>query len=125
MSDLRYSAGPENSGLAASAGGRPTASIRRHLEAAAAAAFDVAIADLRSRTRGRARTAFARQTAMYAAHVVFGLSYAETGRLFGRDRTTAAHACRRVEERRDDHDIDLAVIAVEAACIRFALQDMQ
>jgi hypothetical protein len=39
---------------------------------------------------------------MYLAHVVCGLTFAEVSRIFGRDRTTVAHACAIVEDRRDD-----------------------
>src|SRR5690606_14591684 len=65
-------------------------------------------------TRGRAKVAMARQVAMYLAHVVCGLNLTEAGELFGRDRTTAAHACRVVERRREDHpDFDRALRLLE------------
>ncbi len=75
--------------------------------------FEIRATDLRGRGRGPARVAFARQCAMYVAHVTFGRSYSEAGRLFGRDRTTAAHACRIVEDRRDDPDTDAIVRLIE------------
>jgi hypothetical protein len=50
--------------------------------------------------------AFARQIAMYLAHVGFGLSMAEIGKAFGRDRTTVVHACHLVEDRRDEACFD-------------------
>jgi hypothetical protein len=53
---------------------------------------------------------------MYLAHVTLGLSYSEIGRAFGRDRTTAAHACRLVEERRDDPAIDAMLTSLESVC---------
>ncbi len=59
--------------------------------------------------------ASARQLAMYLAHVVGGLSLSEVGRLFGRDRTTVAHACQVVEDRRDDLTFDRAVSLLELA----------
>ncbi|HWJ72083.1 MAG TPA: helix-turn-helix domain-containing protein [Kaistia sp.] len=59
--------------------------------------------------RGPARIAFARQLAIYLARTRLGLSFTETGRLFQRDRTTAAHACRRIEESRDDAATDALV----------------
>ena len=46
--------------------------------------------DLRKRTRGRADTAFARQVAMYLAHVAYGLTLSDVGRVFERDRTTVS-----------------------------------
>lgn len=53
---------------------------------------------------------------MYLSHVTFGLSYSTIALLFSRDRTTAAHACRLVEERREDPTIDGVLHALEDAC---------
>src|SRR5690606_21283133 len=80
-----------------------------------AAAFGLPPADIEARTRLSARTAFARQVAMYIVHVHLGLSLSEVGRHFGRDRTTAAHACRMVEDRRDDPQIDGIIDSIGAA----------
>jgi chromosomal replication initiation ATPase DnaA len=71
-----------------------------------AAVFEVEVDDLRAATRRSPRAAFARQVAMYLAHVVCGLSLTEVGSLFARDRTTVAHACGVVEDRRDDPELD-------------------
>ncbi|MEX0752403.1 MAG: helix-turn-helix domain-containing protein [Xanthobacteraceae bacterium] len=86
------------------------------VETAVAATFAVPPAHLRAKTRGVFLVAFARQSAMYLAHVVFGLSFTQVGRYFGRDRTTAAHAARLIEERRDDPAIDALLGALETAC---------
>ena len=94
-----------------------TVQLRAVVETAIAAAFAVPVWELRSATRGEARIAFARQSAMYLAHVALGLSYSDVGRTFGRDRTTAAHACRRVEERREDPLIDATLGALEQALL--------
>lgn len=53
---------------------------------------------------------------MYLAHVDFGLSFGSIGRVFGRDRTTVAHACRVVEDSRDDHWLDVRLSALELVC---------
>jgi len=53
---------------------------------------------------------------MYLAHVVLGLNYREVGELFRRDRTTAAYACRLVEDRRDDPAIDIRLDMLEEIC---------
>ncbi|MCX5576816.1 helix-turn-helix domain-containing protein [Kaistia terrae] len=67
--------------------------------------------------RGTAEEAYARQIAVYIAHTTLGLSYTEAGRLFGRDRTTVAHACRIIEERRESPRVDQFVDRLErAAC---------
>jgi len=38
--------------------------------------------------------------------VVLSQSLSEVGRAFGRDRTTASYACNRIEDLRDDPDVD-------------------
>jgi chromosomal replication initiation ATPase DnaA len=50
---------------------------------------------------------------MYLAHVTFGLSFSEIGTLFDRDRTTVAHACRVIEDLRDDPAMDKALAILE------------
>ncbi|HUE46445.1 MAG TPA: helix-turn-helix domain-containing protein [Aestuariivirgaceae bacterium] len=61
--------------------------------------------------------AFGRQIAMYLAHVVFGLSMAEVGRAFERDRTTVVHACHLIEDRRDEMRFDQLLDHLEQAAI--------
>jgi chromosomal replication initiation ATPase DnaA len=86
------------------------------MDAAIAAAFAVPVDELRALSRRTAGVAFARQCAMYLAHVVLCLNYRATGRLFRRDRTTAAHACQLVEARRDDPAIDRLLQMLEEVC---------
>jgi chromosomal replication initiation ATPase DnaA len=86
--------------------GRTDLAIRQVIDPAVGAVFEVSIGDLQSATRGSPRVAFARQVAMYLAHVVCGLSLTEVGALFARDRTTVSHACSVVEDRRDDPELD-------------------
>lgn len=83
------------------------------VSAAVAAAFIIPIGELRAATRRSATIAFARQNAMYLAHVALGLNYTDVGRAFGRDRTTAAHACRIVEDRRTDPGFDARLASLE------------
>lgn len=75
---------------------------RLAIEASVSRVFNVPVQSLRSATRGRAHVALARQTAMYLAHTVCGLSLTEVGRIFERDRTTVSHACALIEDRRDE-----------------------
>lgn len=77
--------------------------------------FGLALGELHAPSRGSPRTALARQVAMYLCHVGFSLSFEAIGRLFGRDRTTVAHACRVVEDRRDDIWFDCRIAALELA----------
>jgi hypothetical protein len=90
--------------------------LRILLETAAALAFDVPPDALRKTTRGPAAVAFARQAAMYLAHVVTGLSYSDVSRLFRRHRTTVAYAIQLVEDRRDERDIDIRLDLLESVC---------
>ncbi len=83
------------------------------LEAVVARAFHLPTADLLAPTR-RADAALARQVAIYVAHVGLAETLTAAGRRFGRDRSTAAHACRRVEDRRDDPRFDGLVAGIEA-----------
>lgn len=87
--------------------------VRRMIEVTVAAAMDLPIEELSAKTRRTAPVAFARQISMYCAHVTFGWSLTEAGAVFDRDRTTAAHACRVVEDRRDEEGVDRLVQTVE------------
>jgi len=89
--------------------------VRQMIEVTVAAALDLPVEELGAKTRRTAPIAFARQISMYCAHVTFGWSLTEAGAVFGRDRTTAAHACRVVEDRRDDAHVDTVVASVEGA----------
>ena len=87
----------------------------REIEALVGLAFRVPLHDLRAPGRGRAAACFARQVAMYLAHVELGLTLAIVSVQFGRDRTTVSHACGRVEDRRDDPSVDKALSCLTAA----------
>jgi chromosomal replication initiation ATPase DnaA len=95
---------------------RPLAAVARAraAESAAALAFSIPTKRLRSEHRCAAPIARARQAAIYLARVGFEIRYADLGRVFGRDRTTAAHACRATEDRRDDARFDRSLAALEA-----------
>ena len=74
--------------------------------------------------RGGAELACARQVAMYLAHVAGGLTFTQAARLYGRNRTTAAHACRQVEQRRDDPMFDRILDLLER-CVRAGLTQIE
>jgi chromosomal replication initiation ATPase DnaA len=97
--------------------------LRRILEHIVPPAFAVAAAALWSPTRGSPHEAFARQVAMYLAHVGLGLSLSEVARLFARDRSTVAHGCALVEDRRDAAPFDRALDILEGA-LRLASRRM-
>lgn len=80
-----------------------------------AAALNIPVSELRAPTRRRAPVALARQITMYLLHVCYGISLSAVGRYCGRDRTTAAHACRQIEDRRDDPAFDSMIDRLEFA----------
>lgn len=80
----------------------------------AAYALDVPLDDIVGDERGSSRTAFARQLAAYLCHVAFELSLARVAAAFGRDRSTIAHACHAIEDRRDEPQFDLWIGTFEA-----------
>ena len=96
-------------------GGARGRQITIAIEGVVGQVFGVSNGELLRATRGKAQVALARQVAMYLAHVTCRLSLTEVGVLFGRDRTTVAHACRVVEDRRDDPIFDRALELLEWA----------
>ena len=93
--------------------GPSEAAMPRFVEMLIESAFGVGRSALHAPARGVAPVAFARQVATYLCHVRLGLNYAAAGRVFGRDRTTAAHACRLIEERREDASLDTLLDCLE------------
>jgi chromosomal replication initiation ATPase DnaA len=93
---------------------RPQAMAEARLFQAVEAAFAVGLDDLHAATRGRCDIAFARQTGMYLARVALGMTLSDAGHLFGRDRTTVSHACRIVEDLRDDPGFDALLHQMES-----------
>ncbi|MGQ0673717.1 MAG: helix-turn-helix domain-containing protein [Hyphomicrobium sp.] len=83
------------------------------IEAVVAQVFGIGPTELGLATRGRAPAAEARQVAMYLAHTSLGIPMSGVGNLFARDRTTVAHACEVVEDRRDDPTFDHALQLLE------------
>lgn len=110
--DAPHPRGPAGAHYARASADRARAGLLRSLTAYA---LDVPVEDVDLATRGRAEAAFARQVAMYLAHVGFGMSLARVASAFLRDRSTVAHACRMMEERRDDPGFDAWLDALEDA----------
>lgn len=78
-------------------------------------ALDVPLDEILKDTRGAQDAAFARQVAMYLCHVAFELSLSRVAIAFGRDRSTVAHACHAIEDRRDEPMFDGWIGALETA----------
>ncbi len=51
---------------------------------------------------------------MYLTHVVASISLTDIALAFSRDRTTVSHACRRIEDKRDELLFDLQIEQLEA-----------
>ena len=82
--------------------------------------FGLDLTTLIAERRGRAQVAFARQVAIYVTHTHLGLTLTAAAQRFRRDRTTARHACHRVEDSRDDPEVDRRIEAVEVALDHWA-----
>lgn len=80
--------------------------------AMAAAALEVTIDEVHGDSRA-VRATFARQVSMYIASVGFGISCTRVAAAMGRDRSTVNHACRLIEDRRDDPAFDRWIEALE------------
>lgn len=83
----------------------------------------VTVKQLLHPTRSQAPIAHSRQLAMYLMHTSLGRTMTDVGIYFGRDRTTVAHACGRIEDERDDTRFDADVSALEDALSQFAEHD--
>ena len=88
------------------------------VQATVAHVTGVALKDLCARTRRGPKVAFARQIAMYLSHIVFEMNQRQVARAFGRDRSTAAHAIRHIEELREDPEVDRMLGLLEALLMR-------
>ncbi|MEM8749394.1 MAG: helix-turn-helix domain-containing protein [Pseudomonadota bacterium] len=90
-------------------------------------ALAVPLSDIQSGTRSGQDAALARQIAMYLCHTTFSMMMTEVGLYFKRDRTTVAHACAVVEDKRDKFSFDLVICQLEALLLeaRQALEHQQ
>jgi len=77
-------------------------------------ALDVPPEEIIGGARGSANVAFARQVAAYLCHIAFEWSLSRVALAFGRDRSTMAHACHAIEDRREEPQFDLWIGALEA-----------
>ncbi|MBI1186892.1 MAG: chromosomal replication initiator DnaA [Alphaproteobacteria bacterium] len=78
-------------------------------------AVGVPVEAIATTQRGCVEAAFGRQLAMYLCHVAFEMSLSRVAYAFARDRSTAAHACHMIEDRREDPGFDAWADALETA----------
>lgn len=76
-------------------------------------ALGVPVEEIIDRQRGSNAAAFARQVAAYLCHVAFAWSLSRVALAFGRDRSTMAHACHAIEDRREEPQFDLWISGLE------------
>lgn len=76
-------------------------------------ALDVSAEEVLGLQRGSAAVAFARHVAVYLCHTAFEMSLARVAIAFGRDRSTVAHACHVIEDRRDEAHFDVWIGSLE------------
>lgn len=88
--------------------------------AIACCAFGVSPGEVAALSRRSPRSARARHTAMYLAHVGFGLGFSAVGRAFQRDPSSVRHACALIEDRRDEARFDCLMLHLEWASREFA-----
>ena len=105
----------DEAGITEREAGPPSVRRGADIDVLVGRAFAVSLTAMRAPRRGNARAAFARQVAIYLIHTRLGLPYAQAGAHFERDRTTAAHACRVIEDRREDVRFDLILDTLERA----------
>ncbi len=79
------------------------------------ATYGIGARSLLAPTRQCQPVAWARQVAVYLSHVGLGITLSATAAWFGRDPSTASHACRMVELARDQRHVDLALARLEQA----------
>jgi hypothetical protein len=106
---------PRNQGASVPSVPAPAAEACKLAVFLVADAFQIPPKHFLAPTRGKPAHARARQAAMYLAHVALGVSITAIGAFFRRDRSTVAHACRQVEDRRDDFVFDLMMAELALA----------
>lgn len=79
----------------------------------AAAHYELPLAEVAATVRGSRRASRARHIAIYLAHVSLGLRLGVVAAEFRRDRSTAAYACRLIEDARDNPAFDVALANLE------------
>lgn len=75
--------------------------------------FSVPEKSILSDQKGTSEVSYSRQIAMYLMHCIFGITKSRIGEVFGRHFSTVSHACKVIEEQRDDPVLDDKLINLE------------
>jgi len=70
--------------------------------------------------KGTSDRSYARHIAMYMMYCVFGTTKSRIAEVFGRHVSTVSHACKAVEDQRDDPVFDRKLIDLENRLNRFS-----
>lgn len=82
-------------------------------------ATNISAAEISAPKRATQATVRARQLCIYLTHITFHWPLNRVAYAFGRDRTTCGHACRKIEDMREDAAFDRRLTDLEA-CLRQA-----
>ncbi len=96
---------------------RMAAAACRLAQEIAGLGFDVPVSEIRRPSRAASRSCDARHVAMYLAHTTFQISLTRMALAFGRERTSIAHAVRRIEDWRDDEAFDRMLERLEGLAV--------
>ncbi|MEO0327267.1 MAG: helix-turn-helix domain-containing protein [Pseudomonadota bacterium] len=75
--------------------------------------LNVNVHDLVQCYRGNQATSRARQVSCYLMHTILSMSLVEIAKAYRKDRTTIGHACRLVEDLRDNPKFDQTLVELE------------
>lgn len=75
--------------------------------------FMVPESAIMSDKKGTSEISYSRQIAMYLMHCIFGTTKSRIAEVFGRHFSTVAHACKVIEDHRDDPVFDGKLITLE------------
>jgi len=85
----------------------------RLIVSAVAAEFAVPEAAILGERKGKSEISYGRQIAMYLMHCILGTTKSRIAEVFGRHFSTVSHACKLIEEHRDDPVLDQKLIGLE------------
>lgn len=95
---------------------RHDAERARLAAAMASSALGTSLDEVLNGNRGM-KVIFTRQVALYVSTAGFGMSYGRAAAAFGCDPSTVAHACRVIEERREEPGFDRWLYTLEQAAV--------
>jgi len=75
--------------------------------------FSLPEAGILGHLKGKSEISYGRQIAMYLMHCIFGTTKTRIAQVFGRHFSTVSHACKVIEDQRDDPVLDQKLIGLE------------